>query len=111
SSEQCWSSWPTWWSTSPTGSWIHASPSPERPAFRGLPGLVRPDVTHREHGCRWAHLKWRSPRTSAQSEVQTQMTTTARDPQTLLGRFDAVRGATETLAAPLSPEDQTVQSM
>ena len=39
------------------------------------------------------------------------MTTIARDPQTLLGRFDAVRSVTEALAAPLSPEDQTVQSM
>jgi ergothioneine biosynthesis protein EgtB len=39
------------------------------------------------------------------------MTTTARDPQTLLDRFDAVRATTETLAAPLSPEDQTVQTM
>jgi hypothetical protein len=45
------------------------------------------------------------------SEVQTQMTTTARDPHTLQARFDAVRAATEALAAPLSPEDQTVQSM
>jgi ergothioneine biosynthesis protein EgtB len=51
------------------------------------------------------------PSDVSQSEVHTQMTTTARDPQTLLDRFDAVRATTESLAAPLSPEDQTVQSM
>ena len=39
------------------------------------------------------------------------MTTTTRDPVALLDRYDAVRATTETLAAPLSPEDQTVQSM
>src|SRR3954447_15952880 len=39
------------------------------------------------------------------------MTTTPRDPLALLDRYDAVRGTTETLAGPLSPEDQTVQSM
>jgi ergothioneine biosynthesis protein EgtB len=39
------------------------------------------------------------------------MTTTTRDPLALLERYDAVRATTETLAAPLSPEDQTVQSM
>jgi ergothioneine biosynthesis protein EgtB len=39
------------------------------------------------------------------------MTTTARDPLALLDRYDAVRATTETLASPLSPEDQTVQSM
>lgn len=33
------------------------------------------------------------------------------DPTTLLARYDTVRAHTETLAAPLSPEDQTVQSM
>lgn len=33
------------------------------------------------------------------------------DPTTLLSRYDQVRAHTETLAAPLSPEDQTVQSM
>lgn len=33
------------------------------------------------------------------------------DAQALLRRFDEVRGYTEQLAAPLSPEDQTVQSM
>ena len=33
------------------------------------------------------------------------------DPTTLQDRFDEVRAYTETLAAPLSPEDQTVQSM
>ncbi|WP_141013961.1 ergothioneine biosynthesis protein EgtB [Nocardioides sambongensis] len=33
------------------------------------------------------------------------------DPTTLLDRYDAVRAHTEALAAPLSPEDQTVQSM
>lgn len=31
--------------------------------------------------------------------------------ESLLGRYDEVRAYTETLAAPLSPEDQTVQSM
>lgn len=30
------------------------------------------------------------------------------DPTTLLARYDTVRAHTETLAAPLSPEDQTV---
>jgi len=43
------------------------------------------------------------------------MTTTApshtRDPHALLERYSRVRAATESLAAPLSPEDQTVQSM
>jgi ergothioneine biosynthesis protein EgtB len=39
------------------------------------------------------------------------MTTTARDLHALLDRYDAVRATTEALAAPLSPEDQTVQSM
>ena len=39
------------------------------------------------------------------------MTTTARDTESLLRRYDAVRATTETLAAPLSPEDQTVQTM
>src|SRR3954470_24556440 len=39
------------------------------------------------------------------------MTTTARDPHELLDRYGRVRATTETLAAPLSPEDQTVQSM
>ncbi len=33
------------------------------------------------------------------------------DPNTLQRRYDEVRAYTETLAAPLSPEDQTVQSM
>ncbi|RHW23313.1 ergothioneine biosynthesis protein EgtB [Nocardioides immobilis] len=33
------------------------------------------------------------------------------DPTTLQSRYDEVRAYTETLAAPLSPEDQTVQSM
>jgi len=33
------------------------------------------------------------------------------DVTTLLGRYDEVRAYTERLAAPLSPEDQTVQSM
>ncbi|KAA1420903.1 ergothioneine biosynthesis protein EgtB [Nocardioides humilatus] len=33
------------------------------------------------------------------------------DPTTLQSRYDEVRSYTETLAAPLSPEDQTVQSM
>jgi ergothioneine biosynthesis protein EgtB len=40
-----------------------------------------------------------------------QMTTTARDPHELLDRYGQVRAQTEVLAAPLSPEDQTVQSM
>jgi ergothioneine biosynthesis protein EgtB len=43
------------------------------------------------------------------------MTTThpspTRDPRALLDRYAQVRSATESLAAPLSPEDQTVQSM
>jgi ergothioneine biosynthesis protein EgtB len=39
------------------------------------------------------------------------MTTTSRDPHALLDRYGQVRAATEGLAAPLSPEDQTVQSM
>src|SRR3954452_11370182 len=43
------------------------------------------------------------------------MTTTTpsplRDPHALLDRYTDVRSTTETLAAPLSPEDQTVQSM
>ncbi len=39
------------------------------------------------------------------------MTTTEWDAGSLLQRFDEVRSHTETLAAPLSPEDQTVQSM
>ncbi len=33
------------------------------------------------------------------------------DPNTLQSRYDEVRAYTETLAGPLSPEDQTVQSM
>jgi ergothioneine biosynthesis protein EgtB len=39
------------------------------------------------------------------------MTTTAREPLSLLDRYDQVRARTETLASPLSAEDQTVQSM
>ena len=39
------------------------------------------------------------------------MTVTAWDAQSLIDRYDEVRSHTETLAAPLSPEDQTVQSM
>ncbi|MDX6357936.1 MAG: hypothetical protein QOH37_990 [Nocardioidaceae bacterium] len=39
------------------------------------------------------------------------MTTTSHDPHALLDRYGQVRARTETLAAPLSPEDQTVQSM
>src|SRR3954453_10151041 len=43
------------------------------------------------------------------------MTTTSgrisRDPAGLVARSDEVRSHTERLAAPLSPEDQTVQSM
>jgi len=41
------------------------------------------------------------------------MTTTipTRDPHALLERYAQVRSTTEALAAPLSPEDQTVQSM
>src|SRR4051794_12706076 len=49
------------------------------------------------------------------NEVILPMTTTpsspARDPHALLDRYAQVRSATERLAAPLSPEDQTVQSM
>src|SRR3954466_10794839 len=37
--------------------------------------------------------------------------TTTSDALALLDRYDAVRATTETRAAPLSPEDQTVQSM
>jgi ergothioneine biosynthesis protein EgtB len=44
-------------------------------------------------------------------EEATSVTTTAPDPASLLQRYDAVRAYTEHLAAPLSPEDQTVQSM
>ena len=33
------------------------------------------------------------------------------DVTTILGRYDEVRACTERIAAPLSPEDQTVQSM
>lgn len=39
------------------------------------------------------------------------MTTTTWDPTRVTSRFDEVRAHTERLAAPLSPEDQTVQSM
>lgn len=39
------------------------------------------------------------------------MTTTAWDVESLVERFTEVRAHTESLAAPLSPEDQTVQSM
>jgi len=39
------------------------------------------------------------------------MTTTPWDADSLVKRYDEVRAHTETLAAPLSPEDQTVQSM
>ena len=39
------------------------------------------------------------------------MTTTEWDTTSLLQRFDEVRSHTERLAEPLSPEDQTVQSM
>ena len=39
------------------------------------------------------------------------MTTGVPDPSTLRTRYDEVRSATERLAEPLSPEDQTVQSM
>ena len=39
------------------------------------------------------------------------MTTTTWDPTRVTCRFDEVRAHTERLASPLSPEDQTVQSM
>jgi ergothioneine biosynthesis protein EgtB len=39
------------------------------------------------------------------------MTATTWDPTTVTTRYDEVRAHTERLAAPLSPEDQTVQSM
>ena len=39
------------------------------------------------------------------------MTSIGWDAETLVDRYDQVRSHTETLAAPLSPEDQTVQSM
>ena len=39
------------------------------------------------------------------------MTTQSQDADDLVDRYDQVRAHTETLAAPLSPEDQTVQSM
>ncbi|MCX6394886.1 MAG: ergothioneine biosynthesis protein EgtB [Propionibacteriales bacterium] len=39
------------------------------------------------------------------------MTTPVPDAASLVGRYDEVRAHTESLAAPLSPEDQTVQSM
>ncbi|MBC7725293.1 MAG: DinB family protein, partial [Burkholderiaceae bacterium] len=39
------------------------------------------------------------------------MTAPLWDASTLVDRFDEVRAHTESLAAPLSPEDQTVQSM
>ena len=39
------------------------------------------------------------------------MTASTADPMTLVQRYDEVRSHTERLAAPLSPEDQTVQSM
>lgn len=39
------------------------------------------------------------------------MTTPSADVDHLIARFDEVRAHTESLAAPLSPEDQTVQSM
>src|SRR5690242_12751475 len=39
------------------------------------------------------------------------MTSTPWTAETLTARFDEVRSHTERLAAPLSPEDQTVQSM
>jgi ergothioneine biosynthesis protein EgtB len=39
------------------------------------------------------------------------MTITPWDAETLVDRYDEVRSHTELLAAPLSPEDQTVQSM
>ncbi|MFN8168679.1 MAG: ergothioneine biosynthesis protein EgtB [Candidatus Nanopelagicales bacterium] len=39
------------------------------------------------------------------------MSSDRHDPAALLSRFDEVRAHTEALAAPLSPEDQTVQSM
>ncbi|MEZ5093100.1 ergothioneine biosynthesis protein EgtB [Nocardioides sp.] len=41
----------------------------------------------------------------------TSHTTAMHEPQQLLARYDDVRAYTERLAAPLSPEDQTVQSM
>ncbi len=44
--------------------------------------------------------------TTADPEVPT-----GWDPTSLQSRYDEVRAYTETLAAPLSPEDQTVQSM
>ena len=39
------------------------------------------------------------------------MTSTAWTADDLVARYDEVRSHTERLAAPLSPEDQTVQSM
>ena len=43
--------------------------------------------------------------------MTTTTTVTTWDPTTLISRYDEVRSHTERLAAPLSPEDQTVQSM
>jgi ergothioneine biosynthesis protein EgtB len=70
-------------------------------------------------GCRWPRLCSEIVRPlvqSASSEGRDRggprsMTTTTWDDETLVRRFDEVRAHTETLAAPLSPEDQTVQSM
>ena len=49
--------------------------------------------------------------TTTLHDTPAQARPTQRDPHVLLDRYAAVRAQTEALAAPLSPEDQTVQSM
>ena len=47
----------------------------------------------------------------ATTEAPSRASTREWDAESLGRRFEEVRGHTEALAAPLSPEDQTVQSM
>src|SRR5689334_2079189 len=58
-----------------------------------------------------ADVRDRVSKLSAPLPRLTDMSVTAWDAQSLIDRYDEVRTHTETLATPLSPEDQTVQSM
>ncbi|HEX4220651.1 MAG TPA: hypothetical protein VHZ02_19920, partial [Acidimicrobiales bacterium] len=55
--------------------------------------------------------QWRRKPDRTRKEREPIELSTALDQQTLAARFDETRALTESLAEPLSAEDQTVQSM
>src|SRR5215203_4566054 len=66
-----------------------------------------------EGDCRRVPLAWGATSRRQRGARMTSTTDLGHswDPNTFQSRYDEVRAYTETLAAPLSPEDQTVQSM